>query len=320
MATTTENLQAIAAGWDIGVEHAPIIIDLLKQSNFLQTAVVAKASHGIKHEFRTFDDLPSAVFREFGTGIVPQKLGVNTAKIDLKLLEFILWGDEEMILQWNGGKDGWVGDHYQAAYTSLMIALAKAAFYGNDATFGYAGAFKGLHQYAKDLSQVVARKGADTGSRSSIFAVRWEEFDGASLRINNTDLLSVRDMTPTQAVPMITDTTTNEQLDVFKWKFNSYFALTVPSAKSVAAITQVDGTHGVTVADMNDLIEAVEAPTGRVEIYANKVGRASIRALKAAKFSMYNDDMNYNTRLATWDSVPINLEENLSKAETAVLD
>ena len=47
MAITTANLQALAAAWGVGNEYQPIVVDLLKRSSLLQTATVAKASHGI---------------------------------------------------------------------------------------------------------------------------------------------------------------------------------------------------------------------------------------------------------------------------------
>ena len=47
MATTTSNLQALAAAWGVGNEYQPIVVDLLKRSSLLQTATVAKASHGM---------------------------------------------------------------------------------------------------------------------------------------------------------------------------------------------------------------------------------------------------------------------------------
>ena len=51
MATTTSNLQALAAAWGVGNEYQPIVVDLLKRSSLLQTATVAKASHGITTNF-----------------------------------------------------------------------------------------------------------------------------------------------------------------------------------------------------------------------------------------------------------------------------
>ena len=320
MATTTSNLQALAAAWGVGNEYQPIVVDLLKRSSLLQTATVAKASHGIKHKFRYFNSLPTAAFREIGEGIVPQKVDVNTAQIDLKELVFDLFDDYQSILQYPGGKEGWLRDNYPAALAALTNALAKAVFYGNVPSFGYEKAFKGFHQYAKDLGQVIAKKGANSGSRSSIFAVRWDEFDGASLRFNNTELLQVIDMTPNQPIPIVTDTTTNKQMNIFKWIFSAYFTLIIPSAKSVAVITQIDASHLPTADDMNALIDAVEADSGNTVIYCNATARRAIAKIKDGKLNMYAESSDYNNNVATWRGVPIYREDALVATETTALD
>lgn len=184
MANTTPNLQNLAAAWGVGTQYLPIIVDLLKRSRLLQTATVSKATHGIKHRFRYYNSLPTAVFREIGEGITPQKLDMNTAQIDLKEIVFDLFDDYQAILQYPGGKEGWLRDSYPAALAAMANAIAKAFYYGNDSTFGYQKAFKGVHQYAKDLGQVIKQAGGTTGARTSIFAVRWDELDGASLRLS----------------------------------------------------------------------------------------------------------------------------------------
>lgn len=319
MATTTPNLQALAAAWKVGVDNVPIVVDLLKYSTLLQSAVAAKASNGIKHRYRYFNALPTAVFREIGEGITPQKIDMNTAQIDLKELVFDLFDDYQAILQYPGGKDQWLTDNYPAALAGITNALAKAVFYGYDATFGYSGAFKGLHQYAKDLSKVIAQKGGASASNTSIFAVRWDEFDGASLRFNNTDLINVIDMTPNQPVPIVTDTTNNYQLNVFKWIFSAYFTLVIPSKKSLAVITQVDATHPPTVDNMNALVNAISAPNGQAAIYTSNLGARQIATLKDSKYNMFTES-NYDNAVGAWRGVPILLEENIVETESSVLD
>ena len=178
----------------------------------------------------------------------------------------------------------------------------------------------GLHQYAKDLSQVTKQMAGASGARNTIFAIRWDELDGCSLRINNTQLISVKDITPTQPTVMVTNTTTNEQLNIYKWLISSYFSLVVPSAKSVAAITQIDATHIPTAQDMDALIDAVAAPSGNVYLYMNGTTKALINSLKGGKLNLMNSDTTYDQNLLAWGTTPIILDDNLSKLETTVLD
>ena len=202
----------------------------------------------------------------------------------------------------------------------IANALARAVFYGYDATFGYAKAFKGLHQYAIDLSKRVAQKGGSSGSCTSIFGVRWDAFDGASLRFNNTALMEISDLTPNQPIPTVTNTTTNAQMNIFKWIISSYFALVIPSAKSLGVITQVSAAAAPTVDNMNALVDAIDAPTGEKAIYTSKLGRRMIATLKDAKYNALGTDTNYNSMLLTWAGVPIYVDENISEVETNVLD
>ena len=320
MATTLATLQTLAAAWGVGIDQVPIVVDLIKRSGLLQTATVAKASHGIKHKYRYFNSLPTAAFREIGSGIVPQKIDMNWASIDLKEIAFDLFDDYQAIDQYPGGKSQWLIDNTPAVMAAIGNAVAKAVYYGNDATFGYARAFKGLHQYAKDLSQVTKQKGGASGSRNTIFAVRWDELDGCSLRINNSELISVKDITPSQPTVMVTNTTTNEQLNIYKWLISSYFSLVVPSAKSVAAITQIDASNIPTAQEMDALIDAVAAPSGNVVLYMNGTTKALINSLKGGKLNLMNGDTTYDQNLLAWGITPIILDDNLSKVETTVLD
>ncbi len=110
------------------------------------------------------------------------------------------------------------------------------------------------------------------------------------------------------------------QAPVYSWWLNAYFTLVVPSAASVAVIKDVNISNCPTVNEMNNLIDAVEANSGRIVIYCNKLGRACIESLKDTKLSQYNETMDYNTRLTTWRGVPIILDTNISSAETSALD
>ena len=320
MATTLANLQTLAAAWGVGTNQTPIVVDLIKRSGLLQTAVVSKASHGIKHKYRTFNTLPTAVFREIGSGIVPQKIDVNWAEIALKEIAFDLFDDYQAIDQYPGGKDQWLIDNTPAVMAAIANAVAQAVYYGYDPTFGMSKAFKGFHQYAKDLGNVTKQAGGSTGSRNTIFAVRWDDLDGASLRVNNSELISVKDITPIQPTVMVTNTSTNEQLNIYKWLISSYFTLVVPSKKSVAAITQITSAAIPTASDMDALIDAVAAPSGNVFLYMNGTTKALINSLKGGKLNLFNGDNTYDQNLLAWGNTPIILDDNLSAVETTVLD
>jgi len=127
-------------------------------------------------------------------------------------------------------------------------------------------------------------------------------------------------MTPNQPIPIVTDTTTNKQMNIFKWIFSSYFTLVIPSAKSVAAITQIDGGHLPTADNINDMLNAVRAETGNTVIYCNTVGEKAISKLKEGKLNMFAESADYNDYVSSWRGIPIYLEDALVATETSVLD
>lgn len=308
------NLQSIAAAWGLGADDQPIAIDMIRNSYLLQTAIVRPSNAGIKHSYRPVEQLPTAAFRSVGNGIVPQLIEHNRAEIALKELVFDHYDDYAVVEQWPKGKDGYVEDNYPSAIGAMTNSIAQATFYGNHAGLGIADSFKGLLQYADDFGNTVSKAGAG-GSQLSIIAVRWDETTGASLRYNNTDLLSVRDMTPDAPVPIVLDTATNSQLDVYKWKYSSYFTLVVPSMSSVGAITKIAANGAITVTDMNDLVNFINKPGGFKAIYCNSDGMNKIAALKDAKLSLFSESFDYNNYVAAWRGVPIFVEDNLVSTE-----
>ena len=166
--------------------------------------------------------------------------------------------------------------------------------YGTNPTFGGTDGFMGLHQYAYANSNVQSA-GTDA-STTSIFAVRWDEANGASLRYNgNSDgnLINVVEMNEAPQLA-VTNTSTMAQAPVYSWWINAFFTLVVPSAASVAVIKDVNASNCPTVAEMNTLIDQVEANSGRIVIYANKLA-ACIETLKDANLTQYNETMDYNT-------------------------
>jgi len=82
MATTLAQVQNLMVEW--GVTQSPLIIaDLIKRSGMLQTALIRKASDGVKHKYKWMNDLPAATFRSIGGSIVPTSISKDKVAIDL---------------------------------------------------------------------------------------------------------------------------------------------------------------------------------------------------------------------------------------------
>ena len=197
---------------------------------------------------------------------------------------------------------------------------AKQIIYGTDPTFGSTKGFIGLHQYAKAFGNVIQR-GGTTGGNTSIFAVRWDESNGMSIRKNGTaNLIDVVEITGEKPVTVTTNTTTGAQLPVYQWMVDAFMTLICPGKKSVAAMTRIDSTHLPTVDTMNQLVHKIYASTGEKRIYCNLDGFRYISLLIDTKYNMFSNDTNYDVALGSWAGIPIVIDENISSVETNVLD
>lgn len=321
MATTIAQIQNLMVEW--GVTQSPLIIaDLIKRSGMLQTALIRKASDGVKHKYKWMNDLPAATFRSIGGSIVPTSISKDKVAIDLWNAITYLKADFKDVEENPGGKDGWVMSNMPGATSGFGQTMAKQVFYGTDPTFGSTEGFLGFHQYAKANSNIVAQLAGASGSRNTLFAVRWDENDGASLRIGaGNNLVNTRDLTPNGPVTTVVNTTTGAETIDYKWLLDAFFALVVPSKMSVAAITQIDATHVPTVTQINDLVDAVDTGSGKIYLYCNNKVRSMIWNLKGTYLKMMPSDTDMNTQILSWNGMAdLSLDQNLVSTETTVLD
>ena len=321
MATTTPRLQGLQTAWNVPDDNS-ILIDLAKASGILQTALVRPSNFGPKHKYKMHNSLPAGTFRSIGGSIVPKITATDSAEIDLWLLETQAEYDYAYIDAYPGGKSGWLADNMPAYLEGLGQSWAKQVIYGGTALADQTTGFVGLHSYAKALSNVTQLSGA-SGFSTSIFCVRWNEFDGASVRINPAatgNLVNVMEVNNGAVYSAITDTTTNARMNVYGWLVNAYNTLVVPSKKSVGVITQIDSTHKPTVANMQTLINRVYGGTGDKYIYCNLDGLRYIQELKDGKLNLFTESTNYDVSFGFWGGIPIIVDENILSVETSAID
>lgn len=322
MATVSPRLQALRTAWNVPDENA-ILVDLAKASGILQTALVRPSNFGPKHKYKLHNSLPASSFRGMGGTIIPTLTSMDSAELDLWILEAQAEYDYQYIDNYPGGKLGWIADNLGAYLEGMGQAWGKQMIYGGTSLAASTSGFVGFHAYAKALGNVVAQLGGASASRTSIFCVRWNEFDGASVRINRPDggdLINVKEINNGAVYPTITDTTTNARMNVYGWLLNAYNTLVVPSKKSVSVITQIDSTHKPTVGNMESLVNGVYGGTGDKFIYTNLTGLGYINELKGAKLSLYTESKDYDTALGYWAGIPIIVDENILSTETSAID
>jgi len=319
MATVPSLLQNLNVSWQ--VQDDPIVIaDLVKYSGMLQTGIVQPSNHGNKHKYKIYNTLPSAAFRNPGSGIVPVTISTDLRENQLWECSLLVQEDQKIVDSWKGGQAGFIRDNTPALLASLGQKAATQIAYGTS-TFGSQAGFVGLHQYIKEYGNVVSQKGGTTGSRCSLIAVRWNADDGVSLRVLPNAAGNLINNEYLGKSLLQKSTTTNEQLPVYSWYVWAYFTLVVPAKTAAAAITQIDATHAPTSPNIDDLVDAVRG-VGDVYIYGNKDALSYVTALKYAKgiITLTPVDTRINNLVTEWNGVSVIREDNLVTTETTALD
>lgn len=324
MATTPSIYQDLRVDWRVQDKPA-VIADLIKETGLLQTSLVLPSSHGDQHEYKRFNSLPSATFRNFGSGIVPVSFSKDMETLKLWEVGILMEVDAGKADAYPGGVETWFDNNIPATLAGIGQDISKQVWYGTvliagTTYYSQQDGFIGLHQYVKANSNVVAQLGGTTASRYSLFAVRWEDVSGTSLRVYpnaNGELVTVEDYGRYMAV---TNTTTGAKQPVYGRYVKAYMSLVVPAKKAAAAITQIDGTHLPTAPQIDSLVNAVRG-SGQIYIYGNDDAIAAITALKYAKGQTDLGSANgINNMVTSWNNVPVILDNNLVSTETTTLD
>lgn len=305
-------------------EQAPIVTDLVKSLGILETAQFGFSSDYLRHEFEVQTEDGDAAVRAINGSIVATMSNSILGSVQLPAIERLVEIDKVLAKKW-GGIQGFLNDKNRTMtyMRSILQLLAKAMIYGDNATHGVAGAFKGLHQIAKANSNVVAQLSGATGSRTSIFAVHWSEGETEVVmpQEQTGDVVQIELVGGGTLQAPTADTTTKARQLVYGANFWANAALCAPSKASVAAITQIDSSHKPTAAQIDLLIDAVKGlADGKTFLYMNREGRRYIKELKNTKLSMAPGDTGYNTVVSDWDGIPVVLEESILSTETNVLD
>lgn len=303
----------------------PIMSHLQKKSGFLQTALAIPANGNIYHKYKKVDALPSFSFAEISGSLTDTTVNDNLFQLDIKSLMAIMSEPIAVCENWPTGVRGYFSEHFPVYAEAYGQKVSTQVFYGIDATFGDVSGFVGAHKIAKDNSKVVYQAGGSTGSRTSIFAIKFST-ESCGLVFNPkivTDtgqFLRATVLHNGMPTTEVTNTTTGAKKVVYQALFQGDVSLLSATVYDIAVITQLDSTHLPTAPYMDALIDAVKGNTDDTIIYTSRVGRRHIRTLKTTALQMGVMDKNYDIQVDFWNGVPIVLDENISEAETTALD
>lgn len=304
------------------VEGMPSIENLVKKSGILKTALAIPSSNGTFHKYKMLDDLPTGTVRTIGGGVVAQVTSKTPIQLDLKEIYSVC--EEDATIVEETGIQSYFMEEMPIFTEGMGQTVAKLMIYGNDPTFGLADGPLGFHQIAKASGNLV-QKGGDTGSRTTIFVVKYRPGRAGCGLVYNDKIMQAGEIVKARLVNngnRIVENVSGTQYPKYKMDFTSYFAFLSGSNYDVAAITQIqDATDDrPTAADIDTIIDMVKGTAEDTFIYSSRTGKRLGGMLKDSKLQLGAFDDNYRTRIDFWDGIPWVVDENIRDDETTVLD
>jgi hypothetical protein len=304
-----------------------IIDHLTKSSGIAETAEIIKANKITYHLYEKILSLPSGTIRNIGGSVTPSQIRSEIGQADLQEFAILQEPDAKLVHDLGGGKSpeavmNYFMMKYPAVLEGMLQTISTQMIYGDDSTFGNDQGYKGFHQYAKASSNLVQLSGT-TGSRTSIFAVRWNP-DFCAALVDPAVMETGRFMTSTSPVYTlpVTNVTTGTRKPTYDVMNTSDMGLMVATNECVGAITQIDSTHKPSVTNVAALLRSVHARRdyNNTYIYCNEEGADYLDELLNGDLQMRTNEKDYNFVMESFNNIKRVIDENILSTETTVLD
>ena len=308
---------------DIKSPQAPVISEVVKALGILDTAQVGFSSDFLRHEYEVLKEDGEAAIRSVNGSIISTMENTIMASIQLPTIQRLVTIDQIIKMKY-GSIEAFLDSKSRTStyIRSIMQKLAQAVIYGDDPTVGVPGAFKGLRQIAKANGQLIGSLSGTDGSSTSILAVHWAEGETQIVipEQQNGNLVQMELVGGGTLQAPTADTTTGAKNLNYSVSFWTNAALQCGSKYSVAAINKIDATHKPTASMIDELIDAVKGMAdGNTFLYMNRMARRYLKELKYNKLEIAPSD-SINTMVATWDNIPVILDEMIVNNEPASLN
>ena len=308
-------------------DAAPIMDDLERESGIIRTATAVPASNNLWHKYKKLKALPTVAVIKLDGETTPQSSDFTVEQSDLSL--FVAHQSEPARIAENypGGVRAYFENERPGFSESFGQTISTQAVYGNYTAFaGSLSGFPGFHQIARDSQNIVARMAGDTGSRTSIFAVKWKPTTMAllvnPLMAANGKLMKVKVLNNGQPVLMTTNTTTHAQQLVYQVIYELMLGMFSATDLTVSAITQIqDATSDKpTASNMDKLVDQIKGNSTNTVIYCNRTSKRLLGELKDSKLTTLVTDKVYSTTVDFWNGIPLIVDDNILDTETTALD
>lgn len=297
---------------------------VLKRNGILASAqaFANDANHGLAHKYSIFTTLPTAGSpANYYEGVAESMTTSSTVTVNLTTVQsagrFPVKYFPDALELYNRETPG--------RYQTIANSMQKGIIYGTDGTLGLATyTTDGWHQYINTNSAQEVQQFQTTSSATactSIFAVKYAfapNTDGAYFAIRNTEDGPIYLNENWDIPAMYASATGSVEARYMKYQMDGCMIL--PGTTNVSAIRGIQPGSTVTVAMIDDLIDAVKGTTdGSTIIYVNGRGRSKIAALKDGKLDMAPDNYGYDIRVYEYNGVPIVVTDHITNTQTGAL-
>lgn len=296
----------------------------IKQNGFIAYGSFIPANKGLAHTYTLYSTLPTAGVRTLGDGVAVSDVSGSTTTVNMTPFQVTHQRDAAYVENFPGGISNYFTTITPMYLASLFQTMQKAYIYGSKATFGvtsYVGnSLISAVSGSANSAQLQTMTTASNWTGSTIFAVRFNPFeqgDGAAIAVDVSQ--GVYYTNPDWAQGKVIAGSTGP-FPGYQMLFMGNNSLILPGSNNVAAITAiVEDTSEPTAGNINTLLDAVKAD-GNTFIFCNRVGKRILNDIgKNEYLQMTPNEFGYSDVIASWNGVPIILDQNLSTAETYTL-
>jgi hypothetical protein len=297
-----------------GVEQDPIIEHLSKMSGIVDTAAVIASSNGRFHKFRKYSSLPTASVRAIGDSFTDQSVQYTNEQISLKSVGITVSEDAEECEE--VGVEQYFNEDLPAHVEAVTQAMVAGIIYGTNPSYGNAANNLGWLQYAQAYDKSTAIGG--TSGTTSIWVVKMVPRRSCILLnrklLEQGKLLSVEVLNDGKKVLEYTGSGTKKP--VYQALIYTNFGWLTSMEYSVHHIYGVDTSNAPTDQQLKAAVRSVHGKSYDTFIYTSPFGSDVMDSLNITDFSSRNNDGGRNTKIKTYDEIPIVVDDNIRSNET----
>ena len=290
---------------------------ILKSNGLIMYGTYYEANKQLAHTYNVYTALPTAGVASLGDGVAASN--VTASNTTLSLTPFnanYAWSQNYV------GTDvsGFMSRQLPLYLSAVGQAQEKAYIYGTSSQGISAYSGTGLHQYCTANNTRVNLSTATGSIHSTIFAIRFspmEDMDGAAIVVDPLSAGAGVWYTNDYWQDLIRVNGSTGPFSGYELQVSNNSAMILPGTNNVACISGINGSTVPTVTQIDDMLNAVKFDSNTIILVNRKTWAIINKIGKADNIQMVPNEFGYSDLLATWNGVPIIVDDNLLSTQVA---